>query len=65
MSANFLKARDIEAIALSTIHTTFDGGVREPRTADIGMARPESSVDWILRPLAMIKRLRLALAFQR
>jgi hypothetical protein len=62
MSADFLKARDIEAIALSTYHTAFEA---QPRTLDAGLPRPTSGVERVLQSLAMIKRLGLALAFQR
>jgi hypothetical protein len=65
MSTNFPKARDIEAIALSTIHTMFDAGGPESRATDVGLPRPESRVDRVLRSLAVIRRLRPALGLQR
>jgi hypothetical protein len=57
--ANFLKARDIEAIALSTMHITSDTKVPGPPAT-----RPMSRVDRILRSLATINPLRLVLVFQ-
>jgi hypothetical protein len=62
MSTDFLKARDIEAIALSTYHTAFDA---EPHASGVSLPRPEGSVEWVLRSFAIIKRFGLALAFQR